>query len=190
MVFLAVTIVIALALVPLTGGSFRRLGKLQFTMLWLLLLAFAIQIPLDFVSFPKERIDDLGVGLLLLSYVMIFVFCWVNRRVKGMLIITIGIALNVLVIALNQGMPAKDDVVTRNGREVHVPIERTVKHRPREDGDLLPFLSDVITLPEVPNQQFSIGDIVISLGIIDLAFEESRRPRRRGARVSEEIRPA
>jgi hypothetical protein len=97
-----------------------------------------------------------------------------------MTIIAVGIMLNVIVIVLNQGMPAKDDVVTRNGHEVHVPIERTVKHRPREDDDVLPFLSDVITLPRFPNQQFSVGDIVISLGVIDLCFEASRRPRRRG----------
>ena len=60
-----------------------------------------------------------------------------------MLVVTIGVCLNVLVITLNQGMPTKDDVVERNGATVHVPIERTVKHRPAEDDDLLPFLGDV-----------------------------------------------
>ena len=170
-------------MVPITGGSFKRLAKLEFRHLWLLLVAFAIQLPLDWVSFPKDRVDDLGVGLLLLSYAMILTFCVLNRRVKGMTIITVGIALNVLVIALNQGMPAKDDVVSRDGRDVHVPVERTVKHRPREDGDLLPFLSDVLTLPHVPNEQFSVGDVIISLGLLDLCFEGSRRPRRRGIPV-------
>jgi hypothetical protein len=97
-----------------------------------------------------------------------------------MSLITVGVALNVLVIALNQGMPAKDDVREINGREVHVPIEQTVKHRPERDGDLLGFLGDVVTAPGFPNQQFSIGDIVIGLGIVDLCFEGSRVPRRRG----------
>ena len=64
-----------------------------------------------------------------------------------MLIIALGVAINVLAIALNGGMPTKDDVKERNGREVHVPIERTVKHKPRRDGDVLPFLGDVITAP-------------------------------------------
>ena len=58
---------------------------------------------------------------------------------------------------------------------MHVPIEQTVKHRPQEDDDLLVFLGDVITAPGLPNQQFSIGDIVIGLGIVDLCFEGSRR---------------
>jgi hypothetical protein len=77
-------------------------------------------------------------------------------------------------------MPTKDDVRERGGREVHVPIEQTVKHRPQEDDDLLAFLGDVITAPGFPNQQFSIGDIVMGLGIVDLCFEGSRVPKRRG----------
>ena len=56
-----------------------------------------------------------------------------------------------------------------------------MKHRPQEDDDLLGFLGDVITAPGFPNQQFSIGDIVMALGIVDLCFEGSRVPRRRGA---------
>ena len=107
-----------------------------------------------------------------------------------MLVVALGVAINVLVITLNGGMPTKDDVKERNGREVHVPIERTVKHKPREHDDLLPFLGDVITAPGVPNQQFSVGDIVIGIGIVDVCFEASRRPRRRGSYLPEADSPA
>ena len=111
---------------------------------------------------------------------LIFAFCFLNRRTGGMLIVALGVAINVLAITLNGGMPTKDDVKERNGREVHVPIERTVKHKPQESGDLLPFLGDVITAPGVPNQQFSVGDIVIGIGVVDICFQASRRPRGRG----------
>jgi hypothetical protein len=181
-IFFVATIALALVVVVATKGSFSRLGSLHFRMLWLLFVGLAIQIVLEVVEFPKDRIDDVGIGILLLSYVAILGFCVVNRKVKGMTLIGVGVALNVLVIALNQGMPTKDDVRQRNGREVHVPIEQTVKHRPEEDDDLLGFLGDVITAPGLPNQQFSIGDIVMGLGIVDLCFEGSRVPRRRGAR--------
>ncbi len=180
MIFIVATVALAFVVVAGTKGSFSRLGSLHFRMLWLLFLGLAIQIVLEFVEFPKDRIDDAGIGILLLSYVAIVGFCVVNRKVKGMTLIAVGVALNVLVIALNQGMPTKDDVKERNGREVHVPIERTVKHKPQESDDLLGFLGDVITAPGLPNQQFSIGDIVIGLGIVDVCFEGSRVPRRRG----------
>jgi uncharacterized protein DUF5317 len=179
-IFFVATIALAFVVVVATKGSFARLGSLHFRMLWLLFVGLAIQIVLEVVDFPNDRIDDVGIGILLLSYVAILGFCVVNRKVKGMTLIAVGVALNVLVIALNQGMPTKDDVRERNGREVHVPIERTVKHRPEENDDLLGFLGDVITAPGLPNQQFSIGDIVMGLGIVDLCFEGSRVPRRRG----------
>jgi Family of unknown function (DUF5317) len=179
-IFFVATIALALIVVVATKGSFQRLGSLHFKVLWLLIVALAIQIALEFLDFPHARIEDVGVGILLLSYALIFGFCFVNRKIKGMSLITVGVALNVLVIALNQGMPTKDDVRERNGREVHVPIEQTVKHRPQQDSDLLGFLGDVITAPGLPNQQFSFGDIVMGLGIVDLCFEGSRVPRRRG----------
>jgi hypothetical protein len=179
-IFFVMTIALAVVVVIATKGSFSRLGGLHFRMLWLLFLGLAIQIGLEVVDVPKDRIEDVGIAILLLSYGAILGFCTVNRKVKGMILIAIGVALNVLVIALNQGMPTKDDVHERNGHDVHVPIEQTVKHRPQEDDDLLGFLGDVITVPGFPNQQFSIGDIVMGLGIVDLCFEGSRVPRRRG----------
>ena len=185
MIFFVATIALAIIVVVVTKGSVERLGRLRFRMLWLLFLGLAIQIVLEVVDFPKDRIEDVGFAILLLSYACILAFCLLNRSVRGMTIIAIGVALNVLVIALNQGMPTKDDVRKRAGREVHVPIEQTVKHRPQEDDDLLAFLGDVITAPGFPNQQFSIGDIVMGLGIVDLCFEGSRVPKRRGvARVT------
>ena len=113
MIFFVATIALAVVVVVATKGSFSRLGRLHFRMLWLLFLGLAIQIVLEVVEFPKDRIDDLGIAILLLSYVAILAFCLVNRKVKGMTLIAVGVALNVLVIALNQGMPTKDDVAER-----------------------------------------------------------------------------
>jgi len=189
-IFFVATIALAVIVVVATKGSFERLSRLHFRMLWLLFLGLAIQIVLEVVDFPKDRIEDVGFAILLVSYVAILGFCVVNRSVRGMTLVAIGVALNVLVIALNQGMPTKDDVRERNGREVHVPIEQTVKHRPEEDDDLLPFFGDVITAPGFPNQQFSIGDIVMGIGIIDLCFEGSRVPKRRGVKLKLERDPA
>lgn len=179
-IFFVATIALVIIAVVATKGSFERLGRLRFRALWALFAGLAVQIVLEVVVFPKDRIEDLGFAILLLSYVAILGFCVANRSVRGMTLVAVGVALNVLVIALNQGMPTKDEVHERNGREVHVPIEQTVKHRPREPDDRLAFLGDVITAPGIPNQQFSIGDIVMALGIVDVCFEGSRVPRRRG----------
>jgi hypothetical protein len=179
-VFFVATIAIALVVVVVTKGSFHQLARVELHAVWLLLVALAVQVVLEFVDFPEERVEDLGLAILLASYALILGFCFVNRRTSGMLLIALGVGLNVLVIALNGGMPTKDGVEERNGREVRVPIERTVKHKPRTDDDLLAFLGDVITIPGAPNQQFSVGDIVIGVGVVYLCLVASRPPRTRG----------
>jgi hypothetical protein len=178
-VFLVAAFVLTVVVVVTTKGSFARLGRIHFRSLWLLFLALGIQTALEVIDFPKDRIDDLGFAILLLSYVLILVFYLRNSHTQGMMIIAIGIALNVVVIAANQGMPTADDVVMRHGREVHVPIERTVKHRPQDGDTRLSFLGDVLGLPD-DSSRFSVGDVVIGIGIVYLCFEASRRPRRRG----------
>jgi hypothetical protein len=174
------TIVLSALVVVVTKGSFRRLGRIHLRALWVLFGAFALQIALEFDVVPRDRYDDVGFGLLMLSFALILGFCILNRRTNGFVVIAVGVAMNMLVIGLNQGMPTKDEVHVRNGREVHTPIARTVKHRPQEPDDELVFLSDQITFPGVPNEQYSIGDLVIALGIVDVCFEASRRPRRFG----------
>jgi chromate transport protein ChrA len=183
-VFFVATILVAIVVVLVARGSFQALGNMKLHALWLLLAALAMQVVLEVVDFPSDRIDDLGLALLLISYALIFAFCFANRHLRAMPIVVLGVALNVLVITLNGGMPTKDDVRERDGRQVHVPIERTVKHKPREPDDVLPFLGDVITAPGFPNQQFSAGDIVIGVGIVLICYDGSH-PRRRRAHTAD-----
>ncbi len=61
--FFIVVVLVVLLMVPITSGSFRRLGRLQFRALWLLLVALILQFVLEFIDFPKDRIDDVGFSL-------------------------------------------------------------------------------------------------------------------------------
>jgi Family of unknown function (DUF5317) len=167
---------IAIAIVLVTRGSFGRLAKLPIKSIWLAVLALGIQIALELVDIPDDRIDDLGLGLLMASYVLLLAFCFVNLRIPAMWIVALGIALNTAVIGLNQGMPTPDqEVTTASGRTVDKPIERTVKHRPESDDDLLPFLGDQIVIPEPVDEVISVGDIVLAVGILAVCYLGSRR---------------
>jgi hypothetical protein len=55
-----------------------------------------------------------------------------------------------------------------------------VKHRPTRDSDIAVFLSDQIVFGDPVHAAISIGDIVLAVGIVELAYVGSRRPRRRG----------
>ena len=165
-----VAIVVALLIVPLTGGRFRQLGHIQLRRVWLLFGGLALQILLDVIDLPRARFDDVGLAILLASYVLIIGFGLSNLMLTGMGVITVGIAMNAFVIALNQGMPYR----TPEG----VKAETTVKHRPERPDDVLPELGDYIVLGDPVNTSISFGDLVIAVGLVDLTFRASRRPRR------------
>ncbi len=176
MISIAIAGGVAIVLVLVTQGSFRQLLRLPIQSIWMVVAALAIQITLAFVDLPKDRIDDLGFGLLMASYALLLAFCFVNLRVSMMWVIGLGIALNALVIGLNQGMPTRDnEVTTRSGRTVEEPVERTVKHRPESDEDLLPFLGDQIVVGGPIGEVLSIGDVVIAFGVIAVCYRGSRR---------------
>jgi hypothetical protein len=170
-----VAIAVAILVVPLTGGQLSRLTNIQLRRPWLLFAGLGLQILLEFVDLPKARYDDVGLALLLLSYVFIIGFGLSNLLLTGMGVITVGIAMNAFVIALNQGMPYRypEDTLA----------ETTVKHRPEKPNDILPALGDTIVLGDPVDAAISFGDLVIAVGLVDLTFRASRRPRRSRRRV-------
>lgn len=165
-----VAIVVALLIVPLTGGSFRQLGRIELRRVWLLFAGLGLQILLEYVDLPRARYDDLGLAILLASYVFIIGFGLSNLLLTGMGVITVGFALNAFVIALNQGMPTS----VPDGEKV----ETSVKHRPEQSDDILPALGDTIVLGDPVNASISFGDLIIAVGLVDLTFRASRRTRR------------
>ena len=167
-----VAIVVAIVVVPLTNGSFSRLADVRFRRAWLLAVGLALQIVLEVVELAPARYDDVGVAILLTSYLALLGFCASNLRTRGIELIGLGIALNAVVIALNLGMPYK----VADG----LPRETTVKHRPTRDSDVAVFLSDQIVFGDPVDAAISIGDVALAVGIVELAYVGSRRPRRRG----------
>ena len=179
---LVLTIGAAAIVVLVTWGDPRRLARLKISGVWLLFVGLAIQIVIEFVDMPKDQIETLGYGLLMASYGFILAFCFVNLSTRGFGLIAIGIALNALVIGLNQGMPTAAIGNDAAGNRVEKPIEQSVKHRPESDSDLLGLLGDKIILPEPFDEVLSVGDLVIAIGICELAYFGTRRRRKRGSR--------
>jgi len=185
--YLGVTVVLAALVVLITFGSFGQLSRIPVKSVWLLLAGLAIQIGITFSGLPKDLYDSVGFGVIMFSYVLILAFCFVNIGIRGIGLITIGVAMNALVIGLNQGMPTRDQpVTTASGRHIRKPIEPDVKHRAERSSDLLPFLSDIIWLPApFEDEAISFGDLILAVGICELAYYGSRRRHRRGPEPAE-----
>jgi len=172
---LAIAVVVALIIPLLTRGSYVRLLNVQWYWPALLFIGLAIQIALEYVTIPKEHWHDYGFGLLVASYVLILGFACRNFVIRGMGIVIIGILCNALVIALNQGMPVKIPPQWRNEKWA----QATVKHHPQQHDDKLRFLSDIIVLKDPYNVVLSFGDLIIAVGLCDVAYNASRRAKKR-----------
>ena len=171
MYWLAIAFGVALVLTVVTGANpIRLVRRLQSR--WLVVVGIGIQVALALTDLEPGGV---GFGLLMLSYALLLAFCFINVRVWGMPLVALGVAMNAVVIGVNEGMPTRD---ATDGNEER-PITRTVQERPESDDDLLPFLGQVIPLPDnAVDVSVSPGDVAIGAGLVILGVVGGRRPRR------------
>jgi len=178
----------------LRGGSLASLGSARVRALWLVLPAFAVEFYLALGlgrDVPWWVLPlHVGANALLLGVALL------NRRVPGMAVLALGLALNLAVIASNGGlMPVSPELWAARHAAERVAIGQ---HPPQTKDVVLPhdqarlwFLGDVLALPAgapVPLIA-SAGDLVIAVGLV-IALQglmQAGRPvprrRRRGGRV-------
>jgi hypothetical protein len=148
------------------GGRLRNLGAVRIRLWPLAILGLALQI----VPVPALE-GSLGnlvpVGLLLLSYVVLVVLVALNWRLRGFVLIGVGLLLNAVVIGMNQGMPVSEAAVRRSGQGE--AISRLAsgadsKHHLADDESVLLPLADVIPVGSPFNIVVSVGDVVSYVG--------------------------
>jgi hypothetical protein len=174
----AIAVVLALAMPLVTRGSYARLLNTRWSWGALLFAGLGIQMFLELYTLPREHWHSWGFGMLIASYVLVLGFACRNFVLRGMGVVIVGIACNAVVIAANQGMPVKVLPEWQGERWT----EATVKHHPQQPDDKLRFLSDIIVLDEPYDTVLSFGDLILAVGLCDVAYHASRKPRRRGAR--------
>src|SRR5690606_36929851 len=138
-------VVVAAVLVAVTGGRPRRIFAARVTSTWTLVVGALLQVFAEMWEPGDSWGDDVGFGLVLLSFVLLMVFVASNLHLRGMGVVLVGLGLNALVIGINQGMPVRlPDDATPAQREV---IERSAKHHVERDSDHLTVLGDIIPIP-------------------------------------------
>ena len=174
--------VIAAGLALARGGSLRDLAATHFDHVWLLVTSLVLQVALD-VWDPAWLGEGAGQVLLAISYAGVVAFLILNRRLPGVTIAAVGLAMNALVISLNGAMPVSDWALRSAGGTESVSDQR-VKHEPLDDDTILPIFADLIPVPGA-GQVISLGDVVLGIGLARLVYARTRvEPRHSVRRVS------
>ena len=173
--FILYAIVIGLAFGLLLGGRAQSIGDLSFRWPWLFVAGLAVQIVL-FADAIAERIGSLGAPIYVLSTALVVAAVVVNRRIRGMPIVALGAGSNLAAIVANGGyMPAAPAALEALGKAPAVIYSNSaVVLRP-----VLAPLTDVFALPAwLPWANiFSIGDLLIGLGVVVVIVAAMRRGR-------------
>lgn len=143
-------------------GSWRWLG--------LLVLAVAAQVVAIFILPPTDSVALIKRALVVSGHLLALVAAWQARRVRGMGLVTLGLALNLIVMLANGGaMPVSPEA--RAARGVPVTEVALGQDIPRSKGILLTrgetrlwLLSDIFVITSPVRKAMSVGDIVLLTG--------------------------
>ena len=162
MLLLAAALVAALAVRP-AGGHLSALAQVHLRLVPAIMGALCLQVVI--ISVLPDGSPWLHRVLHVASYALAAAFLAANRRVRGMGIIALGAALNLVAILANDGvMPASRSALRAAGIAPSPGFANSaaVAH-PR----LLP-LGDVFFVPKPwpLHNVFSIGDLCIAVGVM------------------------
>jgi hypothetical protein len=150
------------------GGRLRNLTEIRVRMWWLLPLGFVL---LTASAFAPATRHELAVALVLVSYLPLLLFVWLNREMTGIWIAGLGILMNFTVIVLNSGMPVLTEAVEIAGGSGDLVLG--AKHVILNESTRLPFLADIIPLP---GAVLSLGDVFLAIGIGAFLEDQMRKP--------------
>lgn len=170
MILLVFTL-LSLLVVLLRGGRFEQLGEVNIRFAPLLVLAFISHI-LIFTPILGPYLNQTQTGIIYsVSMFVVWFTLFLNWRLPGMPIMTLGVFLNWLAITLNGGfMPSSVSALRSAGLHTQAALEPGVHHNNTvlvTESTRLPFLTDIFAVPaSLPlSNVFSVGDVLLAIGV-------------------------
>lgn len=169
------------------GGKVSNLGRFMFRSSFLLVFALILQISTSIlISIGNERAIDNRMTLYIASYIMLFIVLFLNLERKSVWLILIGAIANFAAIVLNGGSMPIDIVLLEKMGFENMLKSINIGAMPHyinisEAYSFTVYLAKKFATPiNYPLKQiFSIGDILISLGLLILTQGIMQRSRSR-----------
>lgn len=184
--FILYALVIGIVAGLLLGGRLDRLAQLQVRWPWVALVGLFVQIVL-FLPGIGERLGPAAPAVYVASTLAVFLFVARNVRLAGFPLIALGAASNLLAIVANGGyMPASPAALRSLGERA---VRGYSNSRELENPALAP-LTDIFALPSwLPLANvFSVGDVLIGLGVAIAIAAAMREPGAPGWRLPAPLR--
>jgi Family of unknown function (DUF5317) len=182
---LALAFLLLLVTIPVAGGRLGRLEELRLRWVWLVVLAFAIQVVL--VTLAPSGQPTLHRIAHVATYFLAGACILRNLDLRFMWVVAAGGALNFIAIAANGGvMPASAGALRAAGLD---PASGEFANSDLVRNAHVGFLGDVFAIPAGwPGANvFSVGDAVMVLGAF-LVLHAAAGSRLAGARRTERPR--
>lgn len=176
------------------GGALRNLAHVRVGLWWMYPVGLALQV-VPVPRFETGTARYLPFAVLVFSYVVLISVTAINWRLRGFPVILVGLVLNLVPIALNQGMPVSGAAVRAVGGSVEdVPTERGGKHHLATERDTARFLGDVLPVRAPFREVVSVGDLVMWIGaavfLAGAMLAALERPPREADRPARRARPS
>lgn len=146
------------------GGRLPELGLVRLRAWWLLAGGAGAELVAS-----RWVTGEGALAVAIAGYALLLGFAAANIRLTGMILVTVGLMSNLVVIAVDSGMPVR-------GQQAGVTLGPL--HHGQATGDHLTGLGDVVHIAPL-DEQVSAGDLVLALGAAVVTVSLLRpRPRR------------
>jgi Family of unknown function (DUF5317) len=172
--FILYAVPIGLAAGFLVGGRPAGLAAVRFQHGWVMLAGLLVQVAL-FSPPVAAVIGDAGPPIYVASTGAVILAILANLRITGMPIVAVGAISNITAIVANGGyMPADPGAMAALGRSEPTDYSNSAL---LADPVFRP-LTDIFAMPGwLPFANvFSIGDVIIALGVVTVIVVAMRRP--------------
>lgn len=173
---IGIALILGFAIGRYRRGRVRAVAGTRLRLSGLFVVAIACNLAVDFADIAVPGI----VALVGLSAGLVFSLR--NFHVTGMIVIAIGVAMNLLPVALNGSTPVRIQALVDAGMVDATDVDRVLLDGAREltaDDTILPWLGDTVPVA-VFDQVMSFGDLIMLAGLISVISNLmlQRRPRR------------
>jgi len=173
-----IIVVISIVIAVIVNKGLRGIEHKKVEQFYLILLGFAIQLVIFSQEFSYSKLNFLTPILYIYSLLILLIFMVLNLQYKGIKIAGIGFLSNLAAIVSNGGYMPQDlmKIELVWGQEKVELLKQTGHFNnaiSMSPNTHLNFLGDIIAIPKPRFLMgvYSIGDVIITIGIAIFIFE-------------------